>query len=55
MKYALLTLILALTGCTTSPGVGGENGVRSSVGIDHKTLEIAPTADHGDIVQAYTD
>jgi hypothetical protein len=54
--YALLLTALLLAGCTGSLGVGGEDGVgvRSSVGIDGKILEIAPTDGDGD-AQAFTD
>ena len=48
----LLVLVVAacLTGCTGAFGFGGEDGVglKSSVGIDGKIVEIAPTDGNGD-------
>ncbi|MGA2500466.1 MAG: hypothetical protein ABSH20_22205 [Tepidisphaeraceae bacterium] len=51
MRYLLLLVVAAaLTGCTGAFGVGGEDGVglKSSVGIDGKIVEIAPADGNGD-------
>ena len=51
MRYLLLLVaIVSLTGCTGAFGVGGEDGlgVKSSVGMDGKIVEIAPADGNGD-------
>jgi hypothetical protein len=50
-RYALLLIAFILAGCSGSLGIGGEDGVgvRSSVGIDGKILEIAPTNGDGEV------
>lgn len=56
-RYALLLIAFILAGCTGSLGVGGEDGVgvRSSIGVDGKILEIAPTDGDGYVDVANTD
>jgi hypothetical protein len=52
MRYLLvLALLTGIAGCTTSFGVGGEGGVglRTSVGMDGKIVEIAPADGNGEV------
>ncbi|MFI5379442.1 MAG: hypothetical protein ACHRHE_09105 [Tepidisphaerales bacterium] len=51
MRYLLLLVAgVCLSGCTGAFGVGGEDGVglKSSVGMDGKIVEIAPADGNGD-------
>lgn len=51
MRYALLlVMLIVVTGCTSSLGLGGQKGVglRSSLGMDGKIVEITPTDGNGD-------
>ncbi len=51
MRYLLVLLAAAfLSGCTGAFGVGGENGIglKSSIGMDGKIVEISPADGNGD-------